>query len=201
MKRIITLGVSLLSAGIVACQPAAQTAMKKETKAKAHRYVSSIPFRRALATQDKWQKACSNPAQLTPEGYDLSKFVQEMKAAVKYPADGKVMGDWRKGEKVALLPKEYKALYGKKGGSKRGNCYACHCGDPRIIACGNIGPTLRGYGKKGIDPKLTYQRIYNSWSVTPCSVMPRFGYHGLLTPEEIADIVAYLHDPESPINK
>jgi len=31
--------------------------------------------------------------------------------------------------------------------------------------------------------------------------MPRFGYHKLLSPEEIADIVAYLHDPESPINK
>ncbi|RUM31923.1 MAG: sulfur oxidation c-type cytochrome SoxX [Aquifex sp.] len=193
----------LLSAGLIACQPASQAAKKQEIKvAKAHKKEGkAAKFRRALAAQDKWQKACSNPAQLMPKGVDVAEFIKAMKATIKYPADGNVMGDWRKGEQLALLKKEYKVLYGKKKGTKRGNCYACHCGDPRIIACGNIAPSLRGYGNKGIDPKQTYERIYNSWSVNPCSVMPRFGYHKLLSPEEIADIVAYLHDPESPINK
>ncbi|AAC07642.1 sulfur oxidation c-type cytochrome SoxX [Aquifex aeolicus] len=196
-----------LSAGVIACQPASQAAKQQEVKvAKAEtktkkKESKAEKFRKALAAQDKWQKACSNPVQIAPEGVDVAQFIKEMKATIKYPEDGNVVGDWRKGESLALLKKEYKALYGKKGGSKKGNCYACHCGDPRIIACGNIGPSLRGYGNKGIDPKMTYERIYNPWSQVPCSTMFRFGYHGLLTPEEIADIVAYLHDPESPINK
>ena len=209
MKKIL-FGLGILSAGLIACQPAAETAKKEEKKVQVAEAKPAKPkkkeskrdkFLRALAAQDKWQKACSNPTQIAPQGYDVAKFIEEMKATIKYPADGKIMGDWRKGESLALLKKEYKALYGKKGGSRKGNCYACHCGDPRIIACGNIGPSLRGYGKKGIDPKITYERIYNPWSQVPCSTMFRFGYHGLLTPEEIAHIVAYLHDPESPINK
>ncbi|GAB6066449.1 sulfur oxidation c-type cytochrome SoxX [Aquifex pyrophilus] len=200
--------VMFLSAGVIACQPASQAAKEEKpmtvAKAKTEKKKKgdkAAKFRRALAAQDKWQKACSNPAQIAPEGIDVVQFIKDMKATIKYPEDGKLVGDWKKGESLALLPKEYKALYGKKGGSKKGNCYACHCGDPRIIACGNIGPSLRGYANKGIDPKMTYDRIYNPWSQVPCSTMFRFGYHGLLTPGEIADIVAYLHDPESPINK
>ena len=42
--------------------------------------------------------------------------------------------------------------------------------------------------------------IYNSWAYFPCTVMYRFGAQGLLTPEEIADVVAYLLDPESDFN-
>jgi len=203
------LATLMISAGIIACQPAPQAAKEehKNTFSKATTQKTSKKsskekeFLKALGAQDKWQKACSNPVQVAPEGVDVTKFIEEMKATIKYPADGKLVGDWKKGESLALLPKEYKALYGRKGGSKKGNCYACHCGDPRIIACGNIGPSLRGYGKKGIDPKMTYDRIYNPWAQVPCSTMFRFGYHGLLSPEEIADIVAYLHNPESPINK
>ncbi|NPA32135.1 MAG: sulfur oxidation c-type cytochrome SoxX [Aquificae bacterium] len=205
MKRGLLVAL-FASAGIIACQPASQ-AVKQEkqtlsAQAKTQEKVDKAQlFRKALNAQDKWQKACSNPTQIAPEGVDVAQFIKEMKETIKYPKDGKLVGDWKKGESLALLPKEYKALYGTKGGSRKGNCYACHCGDPRIIACGNIGPSLRGYGNKGIDPKLTYDRIYNSWAQVPCSTMFRFGYHGLLSPEEIAHIVGYLHDPESPINK
>jgi sulfur-oxidizing protein SoxX len=31
--------------------------------------------------------------------------------------------------------------------------------------------------------------------------MPRLGAHGFLTPEQIADVVAYLVDPQSPVNR
>ncbi|HIP42826.1 MAG TPA: sulfur oxidation c-type cytochrome SoxX [Aquifex aeolicus] len=201
------LATLLIGAGIIACQPASQVAKEESKKtvvteqAKSKRPSKEEKFLRALEAQDKWQQACSNPIQLAPEGIDVAQFLKEMQATIKYPADGKLVGDWKKGESLALLPEEYKALYGQKGGSRKGNCYACHCGDPRIIACGNIGPSLRGYGNKGMDPKLTYEKIYNPWSKNPCSTMFRFGYHGLLSPEEIAHIVAYLHDPESPINK
>jgi len=31
--------------------------------------------------------------------------------------------------------------------------------------------------------------------------MPRFGHNGWLTPEQVADLVAFLLDAESPVNK
>lgn len=35
----------------------------------------------------------------------------------------------------------------------------------------------------------------------PCSMMPRFGYHGFLTEQQMKDLTALLFDPESPVNK
>ncbi len=192
MKKIVIAGAFAGLGLLVACQPAAQRA--EAPKAEKKKLSAEEKFKIALfKNQDKWQKACSNPTQLVPEGIDIDTFKKEMLATVKYP-EGGVMGDWKKGEKLFGDPR-------KQGKSLRGNCYACHCGDPTVIACGNIGPSLRGYAKRGKDPKETYIRIYNSWAQNPCSVMPRLGYHGVLKPQEIADIVAFLHDPSSPINK
>ncbi len=196
MKKIALVGVVAGLGLLVACQPAAQQAKAEAKKegSTAKKLSKHEKFKIALANQDKFQKACSNPTQLVPEGIDIETFKKEMLKTVKFPEGGVVGKNVARGEKLFGDPK-------KGGKSRRGNCYACHCGDPNIIACGNIGPSLRGYGKRGIDPKDTYIRIYNSWAVNPCSVMPRLGYHGVLKPEEIADIVAYMHDPNSPLNK
>lgn len=195
MRKFVLTG-ALASLGLlIACQPAAQKAEETKAEKKAEKKLSAKEkFKIALSNQDKWQKACSNPKQLVPEGIDIETFRKEMLATVKFPEGGVVGKNIARGEKLFGDPK-------KGGKSRRGNCYACHCGDPQIIACGNIGPSLRGYGKRGIDPKQTYIRIYNAWAQNPCSVMPRLGYHGVLKPEEIADIVAYMHDPNSPLNK
>jgi len=86
-----------------------------------------------------------------------------------------------------------------------GNCYACHGADPKEVAFGTIGPSLTGYGKlRGTSDdivKYTYEKIYNSQAFTACSQMPRLGHNGVLSPEKIADITAYLLSPESPVNK
>jgi sulfur-oxidizing protein SoxX len=58
---------------------------------------------------------------------------------------------------------------------------------------------LRGNSREVV--KYTYERIYNAQAFTPCSMMPRFGHNGWLTPQQIADAVAFLLDPESPVNK
>lgn len=137
--------------------------------------------------QDPAQKMCSNP-QGTVSADMVAKFLEEQKKLIKYPPNGKLVGDWKKGEQLFANP-------------RKGNCYACHCADPKELACGNIGPTLRHYGKRQSDVKYTYEKIYNSWAYVPCSIMYRAGVHGILTPEEIADITAYLHSPESPVNK
>jgi L-cysteine S-thiosulfotransferase len=37
--------------------------------------------------------------------------------------------------------------------------------------------------------------------VVPCSNMPRFGSNKVLDEQQIKDVMAYLFDPESPVNK
>ncbi len=68
-----------------------------------------------------------------------------------------------------------------------------------------MGPSLRQFGKlRGYTAevqKYAYERIYNSKAFAPCSAMPRFGTSGTLTEAQIKDLVAYLTDPESPVNK
>ena len=44
-------------------------------------------------------------------------------------------------------------------------------------------------------------KVYNSEAYLACSNMPRFGHKGILTEQQIKDVVALLMDPESPVNK
>jgi sulfur-oxidizing protein SoxX len=86
-----------------------------------------------------------------------------------------------------------------------GGCYNCHQLDPKELSYGNIGPSLAGYGKlRGNSEealKYAWRQIWNSKSVNLCSSMPRFGDAGILTEQQIKDVMAYLFDPESPVNK
>jgi sulfur-oxidizing protein SoxX len=86
-----------------------------------------------------------------------------------------------------------------------GLCQNCHALAHGEINVGNIGPALTFYAKERGNSeavaKLTYERIYNAWAYSPCSNMPRLGASGHLKPEQITHLVAYLVDPQSPINK
>jgi sulfur-oxidizing protein SoxX len=77
--------------------------------------------------------------------------------------------------------------------------------DPNEIAHGTVGPSLTGYGtQRGTSDamlKHTYRIIYNAHLFFPCTTMPRFGHNGTLTQEQIRDVMAYLLDPESPVNQ
>jgi len=125
-------------------------------------------------------------------------------ASVKYPADGKYLGDWKRGEAIAQNGRGLQ-FTDKVGDVAGGNCYACHQLDKKEIAYGNIGPTLNGYGKlRGqTDPilKYTWARIWNSHSFNACANMPRFGDAGILTEAQIKDVMALLIDPASPVNE
>ncbi len=74
----------------------------------------------------------------------------------------------------------------------KGNCLACH-----VIAggslMGNVGPALQNMKILMPDPKLLYNVIYNEQARNPQTVMPSFGRNGILTPDEINNIVAYLY--------
>jgi sulfur-oxidizing protein SoxX len=46
-----------------------------------------------------------------------------------------------------------------------------------------------------------YGKIYNAEAYSACTSMPRFGHSGVLTEQQIKDVVALLMDPNSPVNK
>lgn len=157
--------------------------------------------------QDETLKACNKYRDNVPE--KLANAITEREAkAIKYPESGKLMGDWKKGEKIYAAGFAYRIGVIEPDDLKKergGNCYACHAADPKEVAFGTIGPSLTGYGKlrgTGDDiVKYTYDKIYNSQAFTACSQMPRLGHNGILSPEKVADLTAYLVSPESPVNK
>ncbi|MSQ60894.1 MAG: sulfur oxidation c-type cytochrome SoxX [Betaproteobacteria bacterium] len=157
--------------------------------------------------QDEAQALCSRYRNHAPP--DVAKRILEtQQESFRYPEDGKLMGSWKEGEKLASVGTGGhigNIQPDRPGTRKGGNCYACHALAKKEIAAGNLGPSLTGFGKlRGLSPesiKYTYEKIYNAQAFYPCSMMPRFGHNGWLTPKEIADAVAFLLDPESPVNQ
>ncbi len=86
-----------------------------------------------------------------------------------------------------------------------GNCFACHQLDPKEVSYGRSAPAsppMARTGKYDAEAmKDAYTKIYNSMAVVPCSNMPRFGTNKVLDEQQIKDVMAYLFDPESPVNK
>lgn len=154
--------------------------------------------------QDDAQKLCSYGPGNPPSNESLQALQKEQLATIQYPADGRLLGDWRAGEKIAQsgVGKQFSDDPALPSG---GNCYACHQMTPQEISYGTIGPSLLGYGKKHGNTeevrKYTYGKIYNSQAYSACSNMPRFGHQGILTQAQIKDVAALLLDPESPVNR
>jgi sulfur-oxidizing protein SoxX len=157
--------------------------------------------------QDETMRTCGIYRDNPPRkiGQQLEKL---NRATIRYPVDGKLSGDWKEGEKLAAVGTGGHIGFiqpDPPGRVRGGNCYACHELAKKEVAYGTIGPSLSHYGKlRGNSEeivKYTYDKIYNSNAFTACTNMPRFGLHNWLTPEQITHIVAFLLDPESPVNK
>lgn len=154
--------------------------------------------------QSEMQKQCSIYA-TTEMPKEIAKRLEgEALAAVKYPPDGKFLGDWQAGEKVAQSGVGLQWSDNEKT-VNGGNCYACHQLSKKEISFGNIGPSLYQYGKQRgtSEPivKYTWEKIWNSHSYAACSNMPRFGDAGILSVQQIRDVMALLLDPSSPVNQ
>lgn len=155
--------------------------------------------------QDETQRLCSKYHVGVPLPPEVAQRIQrEQVATIKYPADGKYLGDWKQGEKIAQSGQgmQYSDDPSKPNG---GNCYACHQLSAKELSYGTIGPSLLHFGKaRDYAPevaKYAYGKVYNSEAFAACSSMPRFGYHGILTEQQIKDVVALLMDPASPVNQ
>jgi sulfur-oxidizing protein SoxX len=156
--------------------------------------------------QDAAQKYCSDPAVLAGKG-DPKKTdaIQNANmATIKQPTDGKYIGDWKSGERIAQSGRG--ATWTDKADAPNGGgCYNCHQINKTELSYGNIGPSLWNYGKlRGYSKEVvsyTWNRIYNSKAYNVCSNMPRFGHFNLLTEKQMQDVMALLLDPNSPVNQ
>ena len=130
---------------------------------------------------------------------------------VKWPRDGKFLGDWKEGEKIAQSGRG-QTWTDAANTVNGGNCYNCHQIAKEEISFGTIGPSLYHYGKlRGVtDPasaaakpivEYTWGKIWNAKAYNACSNMPRSGHMGNLTEGQVRDIMALLLDPASPVNK
>ena len=153
--------------------------------------------------EDALQFICNRTGN-SPSAENAKRLEADQLATVKYPADGKLMGDWKKGENLAQSGRGF-TWSDKPDDPVGGNCYNCHQISPQEAAYGTVGPSLLNYGKlRGNSPeiqKYTYNKIFNAKSYNACSEMPRFGHVNALKPEQIKNLVALLLDPESPVNK
>ncbi|MCX8085374.1 MAG: sulfur oxidation c-type cytochrome SoxX [Rhodocyclaceae bacterium] len=153
--------------------------------------------------EDGVQAICNRTGN-NPKGDIVKVLEADQMASIQWPADGKLMGDWKKGEALAQSGRGF-TWSDQPGLPVGGNCYNCHQIGPNELAYGTVGPSLLNFGKlRGNSPemqKYVYAKIYNAKAYNLCSEMPRFGRVGALTPEQIKDLVALLLDPASPVNK
>ena len=156
--------------------------------------------------QDATQKVCSDPQFAnSKQGEAMREKIQKMNMdTIQQPSDGKYIGDWKNGEKIAQSGRG--ATWSDKADTViGGGCYNCHQIDPKEISYGTIGPSLSGYGKmRGYSPEVityTWNRINNAKAYNACSNMPRIAHFKLLNEKQIQDVMALLLDPESPVNK
>ena len=162
---------------------------------------------------DETNRACSE-ADVAGKPLDekTAKAIEEMNLkAIKWPSDGKFIGDWKQGEAIAQSGRGL-TWTDKATDVNGGNCYNCHQISKEEISFGTIGPSLYNYGKiRGVtDPnspeskpivEYTWGKIWNSKAYNACSNMPRAGHMGILSEAQVRHVVGLLLDPKSPVNQ
>ncbi|HYW57910.1 MAG TPA: sulfur oxidation c-type cytochrome SoxX [Polaromonas sp.] len=165
----------------------------------------------AWLVQDASNKNCSE-AQGAALDDKLAKAIETANLeTVKMPTDGKFIGDWREGEKIAQNGRGM-TWTDPAGSANGGSCYNCHQISKEELSFGSIGPSLYNYGKlRGVanpaaaDSKpivdYTWGKLWNAKAYNACSGMPRFGHAGILNETQLRHVMALLLDPQSPVNK
>lgn len=162
--------------------------------------------------QDDANRECS-AADVAGKPIDekVAKAIEESNMkTIQWPADGKFLGDWQEGEKIAQSGRGL-TWTDAAGSENGGNCYNCHQISKQEISFGTLGPSLYNYGKlRGVanpnDPaakpivEYTWGKIWNARAYNACSQMPRAGHKGILNEQQVKHIMALLLDPNSPVN-
>jgi sulfur-oxidizing protein SoxX len=197
----IALGVALAAgaAGMAFAQESPRRAadvMKRDFHARGQATVDRL-------AQDGPTLACTKFDDRPPAA--LAKQLEaDQFAKIAFPADGKLMGDWKRGQRIAQSGRGM--TWSDKAGSENGgSCYNCHQLSGEELSFGTLGPSLFQFGKKRgfteANQKYVFGKIYNAKAYNLCTNMPRMGHSGTLTEQQMKDLVAYLMDPASPVNK
>jgi sulfur-oxidizing protein SoxX len=205
MKRLV-----MLAAAVVVLAVAAYALLLRGPSAASiddvikSSWTAAAPDWQARLAQDETQAACSQYRNAPPKAV-ADAIVAREKAAIQYPPDGQLMGDWKKGERLAQSGYGGRFTDYPPRAENGGNCYACHQMDGKELSFGTLGPSLREYGKirkfAPAEVKAVYERIYNPQAAIPCGNMPRLGASKFLTIAQIRDLVAFVMSPDSPVNK
>jgi len=209
MRKIAT--AATLAAGVAAL--AACAAMQSTPRDRALALMQRDFHAEGIAGMDRLKEdavqAACNKYDDKPPADVAARLQKEQAATLKFPTDGKLLGNWKSGEKIAQRgrgmtwrDKPHKTSRGEPNG---GGCYNCHQIGPDTTSFGTIGPSLYNFGKLrgyGRDiQRYAYAKIYNAKAYSACSQMPRFGHIDALTEDQIKDLVALLMDPKSPVNR
>src|SRR3990167_1924428 len=205
MKKTMTYAVlPLVAVVLAACS--ASPAGNDYDKAAAAVVASSFQPKGIVSLDNLKQDEANRLYEKTTKAIEAAEL-----KTVKMPSDGKFLGDWKAGEKIAQSGRgltwsdDAKTVNG-------GNCYNCHKISKEEISFGNLGPSLYNYGKtRGVtDPnspaakaivEYTWGKLWNARAYNACSQMPRAGHKGILSENNIKDVMALLLDPASPVNK
>ena len=218
MKKI-TLSVMTLAVlgGLAACSPMsgkkADAEYDKLTQQALKSFHSKGIAKVERLIQDDSNRLCSQ-ADVAGKPLDAAtaKAIEAANLeAIQWPSDGQLLGSWKTGEKIAQSGKGM-TWSSKTTSNNGGNCYNCHQISKEEVSYGTLGPSLYNYGKlRGVtDPnsaaakavvEYTYGKIWNARAYNACSNMPRAGHNGVLTQDQVKDLVALLLDPKSPVNQ
>lgn len=197
----VAMALSLAAAYMLWGMPGQAASVDDAIKAS---WTRAAPDWQARLVQDETQKVCSQYRNAPPKQVADAIIARE-KAMIQYPSDGKLMGDWKKGEKLAQSGYGGRFTDYPPRQVNGGNCYACHQLAKKELSFGTLGPSLLEYGKirryTDDEVKAVYERIYNPHAAIPCANMPRMGASKFLTIEQIKDLVAYVMSRESPVNQ
>jgi L-cysteine S-thiosulfotransferase len=206
---LLLASAAVLLAGCAAPAPAV------DVDALAAKMMASSFRDQGIAKVDRLQQDAANAACSKAQGGGLpaaqSQAIEaDALRSIKQPTDGKYLGDWREGEKIAqngrgMTWTDPSAATSANGG----NCYNCHQISPAEIS---FGPSLYQYGKlRGVtDPAsaaskpivdYTWNKLWNAKAYNACSGMPRFGHAKLLDEAQLKHLMALILDPNSPVNR
>jgi len=200
---LVPIVLALSAVRLLAQEAPAHEAAKAATAIEAAFPTAPADWQSRLVPDDT-MRACSAYRNSPPKAV-AEAVAQRARAVIAYPADGRLLGDWQRGEAIAQSGYGLRFTDSPPRAPNGGNCYACHRLGPQELSYGTLGPSLLAYGRArqfgAADAKAAYEKIYNSQAGFPCSNMPRFGANKILTVEQIKDLVALLMSPDSPVNK
>jgi len=214
-KTLIALAVPALALALGACSSAPSSAEYDKMTAD---IVKASFVERGIAKLDRLDQDMANrecaAADVAGKVIDdkVAKAIEEAEMkTIKWPTDGKFLGDWKKGESIAQSGRGL-TWSDQAGSANGGNCYNCHMISKEEISFGTIGPSLYNYGKlRGVtDPnseqakaivEYTWGKLWNARAYNACSQMPRVGHKGILNEQDVKHVMALLLDPASPVNK